>query len=131
MQIFQILVRQISLKMHAKVANLNCFQHSAVFRKTESGGNEPGPLILRSTAHGHLPQPDGAEYREREGAAGAAPAGGERLGGGLGATAGSLGSGRAAVASPESLLRGGTAWWPCGLKWSSGCSSAAPGWKGE
>ena len=91
----------------------------------ETGGNEPWALILRSTAHGHLPHPDRERTGEREGAAGAAPAGGERPGGGLGATAGSLGSGRAAVASPETVLRGGTTWWPCGSELSSGCSSVA------
>ena len=70
-------------------------------------------------AHGHLPQPDGAEYREREGEAGEAPAGGEGLRGGLGVREGVLGYSGVAVASPETLLRGGTAWWPSCSKWSS------------
>ena len=83
------MVEQIYQNLHAKVANLNCSLDLAVFQKIKTGGNDPRPLISRSTAHGrHLP-PDGAEKRERErarGVAGEAPAGGDRRRRGLGST---------------------------------------------
>ena len=66
-------------------------------------------MISRWTGHGHLPQPDGAEYRERERAAGEAPAGGEGLRGGSVVAEGGRGSSWAAVASPETGYGGGMA----------------------
>ena len=66
-------------------------------------------MICNPTAHGHLPQPDGAEYRERERGPGEALAGGEGLRGGLGVREGGRGNVWAAVASPEMHHSGGTA----------------------
>ena len=109
MQRFQILVGQISQKMHAMVATLYGFQHLAVFQKIESGGKQPWPLIWTSTAHGHLLQPDGEREQGKRGTAGEAPAGGEGLQGGSVVTEGGRGSVWAAVASPERHHSGSTA----------------------
>ena len=112
--------------VRANMANQYSFQHLAVFsRKFKTGGNQPEPLINRSTVHSRLPQPDGEREQGQGEMTGELPAGGERPGGGLGATAGSLGSGRAAVASPETGYGGGMASAAEQLEWSSSSSSAA------
>ena len=89
-------MEQIYQNLHAKVANLNCFQHLAVFQNFKNGGSELWPLITRSTAHSRPRPPDGRELGEREGArgvAGEAPAAGEGLRGGSVASEVVLGGG--------------------------------------
>ena len=84
----------IEQMMHANIANQYSFQHLAVFsRKFKTGGNQPEPLINRSTVHSRLPQPDGEREQGQGEMAGELPAGGEEFRGGSVASEVVLGGG--------------------------------------